>query len=98
MCGIAGFVYLKEQLPGAGKILQAMTNSIRHRGPDGEGFVLFDKAGKAFAYSGDDSVLEGDHKTNYIPAQHISVSFNESFQFGFGHRRLSIVDLSALGH
>lgn len=98
MCGIAGFVYVKEQVPGAGKILQAMTNSIRHRGPDGEGFVLFDKSGKASAYSGDDSVLEGDHKTNYIPQQHINSSFDESFQFGFGHRRLSIVDLSALGH
>jgi asparagine synthase (glutamine-hydrolysing) len=39
MCGIAGFV-----LPGAardaGRRLQAMTDRVRHRGPDGEGFFV----------------------------------------------------------
>ncbi|MGH6988900.1 MAG: asparagine synthase (glutamine-hydrolyzing), partial [Stellaceae bacterium] len=43
MCGIAGFI-----LPGvtrdAGRRLQAMTDRIRHRGPDGEGFFLQETA------------------------------------------------------
>jgi asparagine synthase (glutamine-hydrolysing) len=37
MCGIAGFV-LSETLPDTERRLQAMGDSIRHRGPDGEGF------------------------------------------------------------
>jgi asparagine synthase (glutamine-hydrolysing) len=98
MCGIAGFIYLKNSVPGAGKLLQEMTDKIRHRGPDGEGFLLLDDAGKAHSYYGNDSVLEGDQRPAYIPQKHISESFQQSFRLGFGHRRLSIVDLSALGH
>jgi len=57
MCGIAGYIGLKtENL----KILQAMTDAIAHRGPDGFGHY-----------------------------------FTEDF--AFGHRRLSIIDLSDLG-
>lgn len=58
MCGIAGVI------GGGGinqEVLKAMTDSLKHRGPDGEGFYI------------------GDN-------------------FGFGHRRLAIVDLSDAGH
>lgn len=55
MCGIAGFNWPDRSL------IQAMTDSIRHRGPDDEGCYVDD---------------------------HVSL----------GHRRLSILDLSALGH
>jgi asparagine synthase (glutamine-hydrolysing) len=37
MCGIAGFI-LREGLPDAEPRLRAMSDSVRHRGPDGEGF------------------------------------------------------------
>src|SRR5882724_6864640 len=39
MCGIAGFI-LHDGLPDAQRRLKAMAHSIRHRGPDGEGFFL----------------------------------------------------------
>jgi len=39
MCGIAGFV-LPGQPRDAGQRLKAMTDRIRHRGPDGEGFFV----------------------------------------------------------
>jgi asparagine synthase (glutamine-hydrolysing) len=39
MSGIAGFI-LKCRLPDAERRLKAMADSIRHRGPDGEGFFL----------------------------------------------------------
>jgi asparagine synthase (glutamine-hydrolysing) len=39
MCGIAGFI-LPGQPKDAGRRLQAMTDRIAHRGPDGEGFFV----------------------------------------------------------
>jgi asparagine synthase (glutamine-hydrolysing) len=39
MCGVAGFI-LPGQPADAGRRLQAMTDRIRHRGPDGEGFFV----------------------------------------------------------
>ncbi len=53
MCGIAGIV---QSTPVEEKRLQAMTRSLVHRGPDGEGLAIIDG-------------------------------------IGFGHRRLSIIDL-----
>ncbi len=43
MCGIAGFAMLGTR-PGAAHELRAMAESIRHRGPDGEGFAQFTTA------------------------------------------------------
>ena len=58
MCGIAGIIHKN---PGEVSVrqLKMLTNSISHRGPDGEGFWVSDDA-----------------------------------TTGFGHRRLSIIDLS----
>jgi asparagine synthase (glutamine-hydrolysing) len=38
MCGIAGWVDLKADRPANREVVKAMTDAIRHRGPDGEGF------------------------------------------------------------
>src|SRR5476649_2562545 len=59
MCGIAGFVDFDSKSDNAA--LEAMTASLAHRGPDGQG-VMF---------------RQSDH-----------------YQVGFGHRRLSIIDIS----
>ncbi|MFZ0007581.1 MAG: asparagine synthase (glutamine-hydrolyzing) [Steroidobacteraceae bacterium] len=37
MCGIAGVLYRDRQTPVNPDLLQAMTDMVRHRGPDGEG-------------------------------------------------------------
>ncbi len=60
MCGIAGIVSFKENV--SLQRLKNMTDSIIHRGPDGEGQWI-----------------------------------NETAKVGFGHRRLSIIDLSENG-
>jgi asparagine synthase (glutamine-hydrolysing) len=58
MCGIAGIISLDTNETTINR-LKAMTDSIAHRGPDGEGHWI-----------------------------------SENSQVGFGHRRLSIIDLS----
>ena len=62
MCGIAGFIDLKKQTSQI--ILEKMTNTLEHRGPDGFGYEIIN---------------------------------NDIAQIGFGHRRLSIIDLSETG-
>ena len=62
MCGIAGFVDYSRK--STRNDIQAMTDTLAHRGPDGDG-IFFKE--------------------------------NESFQLGFGHRRLAILELSELG-
>ena len=60
MCGITG-IFNIDGKPVSINLLKKMTDVVKHRGPDGEGF------------------------------------WSDSF-VGFGHRRLSIIDLSPLGH
>jgi len=62
MCGIAGIYNFQKPEPVTHETIKSMTDSIIHRGPDGEG-------------------------------QYIS----ENKKIGFGHRRLSIIDLSEAG-
>src|SRR5258706_15268799 len=63
MCGITGFIDFKKST--SEQTLLSMRDSLLHRGPDDNGYVMLDTA----------------------PAT-----------VGFGFRRLSIIDLSPLGH
>ena len=60
MCGITGIIDFNKQ--SSKEVLEAMTNSLDHRGPDGL------------------ALIDCTRKMN--------------FQIGFGHRRLSIIDLT----
>src|SRR5262245_43738103 len=40
MCGIAGVLYADSARPAERSVLQAMGDSIAHRGPDAQGFVI----------------------------------------------------------
>lgn len=95
MCGISGIISFVPLPLGS---LHLMTDCIRHRGPDDEGFVLFPCLdGQADPRGGPDTpddVLRAE--LLYSP---ISNGAREGlFHFGLGHRRLSILDLSPLGH
>jgi asparagine synthase (glutamine-hydrolysing) len=62
MCGITGFIDFNKS--SSQIVLEMMTNTLFHRGPDGSGIQLLNE---------------------------------EKAQIGFGHRRLSIIDLSEHG-
>ena len=54
MCGIAA-LYEPDAPPWLWSVAQRMTRLVRHRGPDGEGFVGFDRPGQAGALLSDES-------------------------------------------
>lgn len=88
MCGISGFIRFKDR--AGAEVLQAMTNAIRHRGPDDEGYALVTD-GRIALYSGQDSVVEAkQHLPHILAAPPAAI--------GLGFRRLSILDLSYCGH
>lgn len=45
MCGIAGVIQKKDNINNIANLVRTMTQSILHRGPDGEGMVQFQNVG-----------------------------------------------------
>lgn len=91
MCGLAGIFNL-DGSPISTKYLASMTQLIKHRGPDDEGFLLINKEKNSFAsHSGTDSIDEIRNSLSFLPSE-------SSGSFGMGFRRLSIIDTSAAGH
>ncbi|GAB1448375.1 asparagine synthase (glutamine-hydrolyzing) [Bacteroidota bacterium] len=96
MCGISGYIDLRKQT--APQELLRITEVIRHRGPDGEGYVLFAENGEVRSCYGPDTNEEiQSFASRYQPEADIR-SLEGSYQVGLGHRRLSILDLSPRGH
>lgn len=97
MCGIVGIINLKHEETLQVNYLHRMANKIRHRGPDDEGYVLFNTNGEHKLLYGDDTPeLKSEHKK--IHYEHIANNFNTISYMALGHRRLSIIDLSFAGH
>lgn len=99
MCGISGFIASR---PNKAKVIADMTNIISHRGPDGEGFVIFENLdGKAIVSSGNknsNNDFGQDKAISYLPTENLSDKLELLVSIALGHRRLSIVELSYLGH
>lgn len=91
MCGIFGVWNIQKHPLELQTILDSV-NSIRHRGPDDEGFLFVDTQNKdALPCSGTDS-------TALLGLGSITSNFHPRFDLLFGFRRLSIIDLSPAGH
>lgn len=80
MCGIAALISPKPTAQSDS--ILAMCDALRHRGPDGEGYVLF--AGVR------------SHVMDRKMCQSVPPDFSMS-RVTFGHRRLAIVDLTEFG-
>src|SRR3954463_272764 len=97
MCGIAALLSAKSH--DVLKLVQAMTGIVRHRGPDDEGAVIFAGPDDApLVFGGADTPASSyESGLPYSPnRQHGNPT--ASAGVAMGHRRLSIVDVSALGH
>jgi len=87
MCGIAGIYGFKRKPEN--EWIRRMTDVLGHRGPDDEGFLAVDaKSREAYHLTGADSKVPGTRIGD----------FDRSVDLLLGHRRLSILDTSSLGH
>lgn len=91
MCGISGYIDLGNETNIA--TLIKMNRVIKHRGPDDEGFCLINQ-NECLACYGEDTIAEIKDNHHYKDITDVA----NAFQIGFGHRRLSILDISAQGH
>lgn len=89
MCGICGVVS-SSQIADAGKLLQLMNDSLRHRGPDDAGYWTKSADKEAF-WADPDSPAAVQERSALLPE-------NTEAYVGMGHRRLSIIDLSTASH
>jgi asparagine synthase (glutamine-hydrolysing) len=96
MCGIAGIILKQKVNFNLNQKIVAMTDALSHRGPDGEGFIL---AGDQTITPHFNTLKQNYNRAdiNYIPKTSVQHSDLNSF-LAFGHRRLSIIDLSETGH
>lgn len=87
MCGISGLINLNKPVSLVGYYDAHLR--LRHRGLDDEGFFCT-LNGESHYYRGDDSIVD----FNALPhIQQVNAA-----NVVLGHRRLSIIDLSAAGH
>ena len=88
MCGVSGFIDFEYGVTP--KVLENMTNTIRHRGPDDEGYALLSNEKMSF-YSGEDTV-------SLLKETMPNISTADAGCMGLGFRRLAILDITAAGH
>lgn len=96
MCGISGIISKKY---GTSDEVLLMNSLIRHRGPDGEGYLLIDNQNNPHCLGGKDTNPSiWSSNSEYSPTERIENLEKKDFKLAFGHRRLSILDLSPAGH
>ncbi|MEI6122619.1 MAG: asparagine synthase (glutamine-hydrolyzing) [Bacteroidota bacterium] len=97
MCGIAGILDFNSNEQSIAARLKIMSDTLKHRGPNDEGFAFFNET-ESFIYGANDTQPESwNNAFAYSPKNHID-NFSEDVFLGIAHRRLSVIDLSAAGH
>lgn len=97
MCGITGIISKTNSISIKDMVF-AMSQAIKHRGPDGEGFVFFSETKSLAAYSDETPQINRENKSFLFNPSVSLQNVDDSFSLAFAHRRLSIIDLSEAGH
>ena len=104
MCGIAGVLSLNRKSINI-DYTKPMLDKISHRGPDDAGYLYFNTGVKnekeiSFYKNLTDKKFKSIHET--LPIQESNLIqkelHNQNYDLYLGHRRLSIIDTSNLGH
>ncbi|HNX06405.1 MAG TPA: asparagine synthase (glutamine-hydrolyzing) [Bacteroidales bacterium] len=97
MCGIAGILKKDSSVSDVANMLHRMCQTLRHRGPDDEGYVCF--SGEDIHVCGGDDTPAGSREINLpYAAQKDIGAMPEDVFLGLAHRRLAVIDLSPAGH
>ena len=100
MCGIAGVISLNHD-PLQAERLKPMVDVIAHRGPDDAGYLIY-QTGTHHPTGQDFTDNQFQEVCPLLPAIDSAAGKNrlhsEKWDLFFGHRRLSIIDLSPRGH
>jgi len=97
MCGIAGILNLEgKDINLAGGAVK-LSHTLRHRGPDDEGFLFFDNEKSVCAFGNDTQKESINNSYNFSATQSIN-ALPEQFTGVLMHRRLAIIDTGASGH
>lgn len=96
MCGIV--VALADRKRVVLKDVLAMNDALRHRGPDDEGYALLADGALRFLTGPDTPRTVPESMLTPMPAERATDRLLLESSLIMGHRRLAIVDLSALGH
>ncbi|MBI4685913.1 MAG: asparagine synthase (glutamine-hydrolyzing) [Nitrospirae bacterium] len=97
MCGISAIFSFNEKFDFS--VIKKMTDTVRHRGPDDEGFALFYRNSKPRFFAGAETLpvcIGSGYR--YSPNNAFPGKIESDCFAAFGHRRLSIIDLSPAGH
>ncbi len=104
MCGICGIVSLNGD-PLKTEYIKSMSDVISHRGPDDAGYLLAQNGNlntKKISHFINFTDREFHHISPLLPEIDSKAGQNELRSYNWniflGHRRLSIIDLSAAGH
>jgi asparagine synthase (glutamine-hydrolysing) len=96
MCGIAGIVAFNKNSSSLTDIARRMNDTISHRGPDGEGYLLIREDSEITSFGNDtpQSIIQSPilHK----PAKELENI--PGLKGVLAHRRLSIIDITPGGH
>ncbi|MCC7050192.1 MAG: asparagine synthase (glutamine-hydrolyzing), partial [Bacteroidia bacterium] len=95
MCGIAGIISFNGANSTLVPTIQKMSKSLRHRGPDDEGYLLINENGIT-PYAGTDTPK--NYFQSPLPYSPKALLPNAEATGVLMHRRLSILDLSVAGH
>ena len=97
MCGIAGIISKTNSLSIKDTVF-AMSQAIKHRGPDGEGFAFFSQTKSLSVYSNETPQVNKESATFLFNPNTSIHNLDSNYDLAFAHRRLSIIDLSESGH
>jgi asparagine synthase (glutamine-hydrolysing) len=98
MCGISGILKLNGSSVELLDAARKMNSTLRHRGPDGEGFLLLDDSENIITAFTEDTPNEIYSAGFPHSPKTSSAQINSALRFVLGHRRLAIQDLSPAGH
>lgn len=92
MCGVGALLRAGHTADDLSLLVGPFMDRVRHRGPDGEGFLLLDPTEGFRSYRGHDTPSALRAVLPALPAAAAVVTA------ALGHRRLAIVDVTANGH